>query len=137
MPKKIHTSSKIFFPVGAVVRVTYPDDASSSSAFIDYGKECRRVIKTASATWGSTILDRETYGYETGPDVTMFPIFNKANAVHTGAAYKLALTRLAGYLCFQSSEDALSFMLSAKSQVTRVKIWPSRLLFTIHEFEEE
>jgi hypothetical protein len=37
------------------------------------------------------------------------------------------------YICFESELDALQFRLGLDKKVTHVVMWPSSMLFTIHE----
>ncbi len=138
--KRLHASSKIFFPNPYVVRVEYPAEVTFEKAVIDYRKMCRQAYRLLSGTWGHSPLEPELvkvkneFGHTAPPGPAHFA--GMAPGVVIASLFDPDYqNRNRGYLCFADELDALQFRLSINTTALQVFMWPERW-FTIHEVVE-
>ena len=138
--RRLHTSSKIFFPNPYVVRVEYPAEVTFENAVIEYRKMCRQAYRRLSGTWGHSALEPELVRVKNEFAHTAPP--GPAHFAGLPAAVVIASlfdpdyqNRNRGYLCFADELDALQFRLTIDTKALQVYMWPERQ-FTIHEVVE-
>ena len=123
MNRKLHTSSKIFFPNPYVVRLDY-ENTSMEDAQASYRKTMRNAYRLFSSTWGYSTLEYEGAHMDDTITLNGLPTFS-------------FITYIRGYACFSDELDALQFRLSLPNNAIQVRMWPKNRLFTIHEFLKE
>lgn len=116
--KKLHTKSKIFFPKPKVVRVEYGMDIPGTDADKHFRDLCRKTYKLIKGTWGHSTIEYEQVTENKGD------IFQIVDIRFVQRAY----------FVFEDELDELQFRLTIDSGSKAVKIWPEKILFTIHEY---
>ena len=126
MIRLIHTRSKIPFPNPYVLQVEYPGYPNPDSD-TEYNKLTRSTYRKMKGSWGYTELQEDRH------DISQVAV-----SLHMLRGTQAETVKRA-YICFESELDALQFRLGLDKKVTHVVMWPSTMLFTIHEniYEDE
>jgi hypothetical protein len=112
--KKLHTGVRIFFSNPKVVRIKHTIENYSIINTEEFSKLRNKCLKQMSGTWGYT-----------QPEIIRD--FNDLNSVNW---------TVHSYWCFKNEEDLLLFNLITDMKLTKIKLYPSSLLFTIWEMED-
>ena len=134
--KIIHTNTKIFFPNPQVYRVEFSlENTSDSDVEAEYRKMTRATYRQIKGTWGHSMLQSEL--------IKMTYEDLEHNGLNTSLAALAAIlsdnTRHVkrGYFCFSDELDVLQFKLTNGVPIIKLEMWPSNILYTIHEFTND
>lgn len=126
--KLLHSNTLIFFSNPYVVRLEYPNVKSLESIQLDYSTLIRKTYKLISGTWGHSPINIEM------SDTKFLPKTMFINGVkHPANSVGWTRQSFYSYICFKDEIDALQFLLGIDLPCKRVFMWPSNVIFIIHE----
>jgi len=138
MVRAIRTNSEIFFPDPIVVRVQFSADITETAAHYKYSSITRQTYKLIKGTWGHSRLEMESVKRtaDAPPQASMNSNHRLISLAALFGDSDIEI-RYRGYFCFTDEMDVLQFRLTIDETARDVKMWPTHVRFTIHEFLEE